>query len=46
MTSSRSKTSKSKPWLVLAVLLCSLGVAHADKRRRVVILPFEGEKAE
>ena len=49
MTSSRSKASTSKRWLVLAFLVAGLGglgTAHADKRKRVVILPFEGEKAE
>jgi len=45
MTSSRSKASTSRRWLVLAFLLCTLGVAHAD-RRRVVVMPFDGEKAE
>jgi len=43
MTSSRSRASTSKRWLVLAFLLAMFGVAHAE-RRRVVVLPFEGEK--
>ncbi|MBS1119249.1 MAG: hypothetical protein H6Q90_1477 [Deltaproteobacteria bacterium] len=43
MTSSRL----SKRWLVLVLLVFGLGgLAYADKRKRVVVLPFEGEKAE
>ena len=45
MTSSRSRASTSKRWLVLAFLLCAIGTAQAE-RRRVVVMPFEGEKAE
>ncbi len=47
MTNSRSRASISKRWLVLVLLVFGLGgLAYADKRKRVVVLPFEGEKAE
>jgi hypothetical protein len=47
MTSSRSNGSINKRVLVVALLLFGLGTAHAEKRKRVVVLPFEGdEKAE
>lgn len=45
MTSSRSKASRSKRLLVLLLLLVGLGSAEAGSRRRVVILPFPGDKA-
>ena len=45
MTNSRSRASISS-WLVLAVLLLSVGVANAGGRKRVVVLEFEGDKAE
>ena len=46
MTSSRSRTSRNKVWAVaLVVLLGMTGGAFAS-RKRVVVLPFEGEKAE
>jgi hypothetical protein len=44
MTSSRSSASTSK-YLVLLILLLGVGNAYAE-RRRVVVLPFDGEKGE
>jgi hypothetical protein len=45
-----SSRSKSKTWLIVLaqalVLLGLAGSAFADKRKRVVVLPFEGAKAE
>ncbi len=51
MLNSRSTASKSKFWLLLIVALTVMGVAtrhaHAEGRKRVVVLPFDGdEKAE
>jgi len=46
MTSSKSRTSRSRVWLVaLVVLACMTSTAFAS-RKRVVVLPFEGEKAD
>jgi TolB-like protein len=48
MTNSRSKASRSSRWaqlVVLAALLGLAGAAHAGKKR-VVVLDFEGPKAE
>ena len=45
MTSSRSKASTTKAWLILVALLLLTGVANAG-RKRVVVLEFEGDKAE
>src|SRR5687767_13242762 len=44
MTSSRSNGSTSR-YLVVLLILLGVSTAHAE-RRRVVVLPFEGEKAE
>ena len=46
MTSSRSNTSTSS-WLALALaLFVGLGAAHAGGRKRLVVLEFDGPKAE
>jgi len=45
MTSSRSKASTNS-WLVVAVVLLFAGIAHAGGKKRVVILDFDGPKAE
>jgi hypothetical protein len=44
MTSSRSNISRSS-WLVVALVVLSATVAHAD-HKRIVVLDFEGPKAE
>ena len=46
MTSSRSRLSKSKLATVVALLVMWVGVANADKKKRVVVLEFEGKSAE
>jgi TolB-like protein len=46
MTSSRSNTSRSSCLALLAVLVVWTGIAHAGGRKRVVVLDFEGPKAE
>ena len=45
MTSSKSKTSISKPWLILLALLLMTGAASAG-RKRIVVLEFEGAAAD
>ncbi|HWU88778.1 MAG TPA: hypothetical protein VN253_16040 [Kofleriaceae bacterium] len=45
MTSSRPKASTTRAWIILAALLLLTGVANAG-RKRVVVLEFEGDKAE
>jgi hypothetical protein len=45
MTSSRSSTSISKFWLAIAALVVWSSLAYAG-RKRVVVLDFEGPKAE
>src|SRR5262245_5922357 len=46
MTSSRSKTSISRWIAVVAVLVLGIGAAEAGGRKRVVVLDFEGPKAD
>lgn len=48
MTSSRSRATTNKLAAVVALLLSifSVGVAHADKKKRVVVLEFEGKSAD
>lgn len=50
MTSSRSRASKSNFLAIIAsvyaVVVMSVGVAHAEKKKRVVVLEFEGKSAE
>src|SRR5262245_12668902 len=45
MTRSTSSMKASRAWIILVALLLLTGVASAE-RRRVVILEFEGDKAE
>ncbi len=45
MTSSRSSMKATRAWFILVALLVLTGVASAG-RKRVVVLEFEGDKAE
>ena len=46
MTSSRSRTSRSSALALLVALMVWAGVARAGERKRIVVLDFEGPKAE
>ncbi len=46
MTTSRSITSASRVLVALAVLVFTIGTADAGGRKRIVVLDFEGPKAE
>lgn len=46
MTSSRSRTSRSRVLAVALVVLLGMTGSALASRKRVVVLPFEGEKAE
>lgn len=46
MTSSRSKASTSKWWVIAVALLLLGGIAHANPRKRVVVLDLDGPKGD